>query len=100
MGLLEKVLACSGPNTHFLVRTSCGKVLMNIGLGKFDVPAVCARRADLLAVLLTALPRECVRLGYDLKCLKQLRGKVRLDRKSTRLNSSHLGISYAVFCLT
>src|SRR5205814_8650996 len=24
---------------------------------------------------------------------------VRQDRKSTRLNSSHLGISYAVFCL-
>src|SRR5258705_9084472 len=24
---------------------------------------------------------------------------VRSDRKSTRLNSSHLGISYAVFCL-
>src|SRR5262245_62840515 len=23
---------------------------------------------------------------------------LRLDRKSTRLNSSHLGISYAVFC--
>ena len=22
-----------------------------------------------------------------------------IDRKSTRLNSSHLGISYAVFCL-
>src|SRR5258705_7285774 len=27
------------------------------------------------------------------------RRRVRLDRKSTRLNSSHLGISYAVFCL-
>src|SRR5262245_64389254 len=26
-------------------------------------------------------------------------GQQRLDRKSTRLNSSHLGISYAVFCL-
>src|ERR1035441_10852745 len=26
-------------------------------------------------------------------------GRVDLDRKSTRLNSSHLGISYAVFCL-
>src|SRR5262245_62948664 len=27
-------------------------------------------------------------------------GRVRpVDRKSTRLNSSHLGISYAVFCL-
>src|SRR5262245_65054397 len=25
--------------------------------------------------------------------------EARLDRKSTRLNSSHLGISYAVFCL-
>src|SRR5205814_10605087 len=25
--------------------------------------------------------------------------EVELDRKSTRLNSSHLGISYAVFCL-
>src|SRR5437899_9441977 len=24
---------------------------------------------------------------------------ISLDRKSTRLNSSHLGISYAVFCL-
>src|ERR1035441_10944094 len=28
-----------------------------------------------------------------------LRGRVKVDRKSTRLNSSHLGISYAVFCL-
>src|SRR5438045_8755410 len=27
------------------------------------------------------------------------RGRCRRDRKSTRLNSSHLGISYAVFCL-
>src|SRR5688500_19533181 len=27
-------------------------------------------------------------------------GHPRLDRKSTRLNSSHLVISYAVFCLT
>src|SRR5690625_5599485 len=26
-------------------------------------------------------------------------GKVDLDRKSTRLNSSHVAISYAVFCL-
>src|SRR5205814_8828934 len=28
-----------------------------------------------------------------------IRRAVRIDRKSTRLNSSHLGISYAVFCL-
>src|SRR5258705_3421270 len=29
----------------------------------------------------------------------RLRRDVHTDRKSTRLNSSHLGISYAVFCL-
>src|ERR1039458_6709455 len=29
---------------------------------------------------------------------KMIRVPVYLDRKSTRLNSSHLGISYAVFC--
>src|SRR5262245_64414240 len=31
--------------------------------------------------------------------LEQHRDTVGIDRKSTRLNSSHLGISYAVFCL-
>src|SRR5262245_65348961 len=30
---------------------------------------------------------------------RPLRGRSAEDRKSTRLNSSHLGISYAVFCL-
>src|SRR5690625_6123568 len=33
---------------------------------------------------------------YRSKIFKQLTGK---DRKSTRLNSSHVAISYAVFCL-
>src|SRR3712207_3112155 len=31
--------------------------------------------------------------------LRQVRDMLRLDRKSTRLNSSHANISYAVFCL-
>src|SRR5947199_7031960 len=31
--------------------------------------------------------------------IDDLSRQIRLDRKSTRLNSSHLGISYAVFCL-
>src|SRR5205814_10545657 len=36
-----------------------------------------------------------------LHALSGFLGKIvrRVDRKSTRLNSSHLGISYAVFCL-
>src|SRR5262245_63993895 len=38
-----------------------------------------------------AAPAFYPNLGYD--------PEKDLDRKSTRLNSSHLGISYAVFCL-
>ena len=29
---------------------------MNIGLGHFDVPALCTRRSDLLDALISALP--------------------------------------------
>src|SRR5256885_9829405 len=32
-------------------------------------------------------------------CRLRIKGTLRADRKSTRLNSSHLVISYAVFCL-
>jgi hypothetical protein len=56
LGLLDEVIARSGPNTHFLVQATSGKVLMDIPLGKFDAPAMCIRRADLLAVLLAAFP--------------------------------------------
>src|SRR3712207_8832868 len=33
------------------------------------------------------------------EALPQMRSPIRVDRKSTRLNSSHANISYAVFCL-
>src|SRR5438477_5320616 len=36
--------------------------------------------------------RELTRLAHDA-------GALSVDRKSTRLNSSHMSISYAVFCL-
>src|SRR5258705_5967890 len=43
---------------------------------------------------------EVVALYEGLDMLpKLLQPLVLVDRKSTRLNSSHLGISYAVFCL-
>src|SRR5256885_10504971 len=44
-------------------------------------------------------------LGLDIERFKKdmdsdkAKGRVEADRKSTRLNSSHLVISYAVFCL-
>src|SRR5699024_12409285 len=39
-------------------------------------------------------PLSCVLLNH-----RQTNGSVAIDRKSTRLNSSHVSISYAVFCL-
>src|SRR5438045_4557277 len=39
------------------------------------------------------------RLAVVAVTMPALRDRENEDRKSTRLNSSHLGISYAVFCL-
>src|SRR5258707_9300307 len=44
-------------------------------------------------------PRAEKRVGIELLGLAMLGGLVEQDRKSTRLNSSHANISYAVFCL-
>src|SRR5688572_31106591 len=56
------------------------------------------RSSDLPAELHARRLRQ-VRLQRD-RFPEQVRGDdVRLDRKSTRLNSSHSQISYAVFCL-
>jgi 2-polyprenyl-6-methoxyphenol hydroxylase-like FAD-dependent oxidoreductase len=78
LGLLGTVAACSGHNTHFLVRASSGRALMNIALGNFDVPALCTRRSDLLASLLSAVPRERIQLGREVTHLEQSRSKVQL----------------------
>src|SRR5690625_5455441 len=39
------------------------------------------------------------RLQDNVQQLQQEQGSLSVDRKSTRLNSSHVAISYAVFCL-
>ena len=78
LGLLDAVAARSGANTHFLVRASCGKVLMNLAVGKFDVPSLCTRRSDLLASFLSALPHEQLRLGREFTHLKQSGSGVRV----------------------
>src|SRR5438067_9544648 len=55
---------------------------------KFDEP-----KTKLMAQVYKAL-------GIDRSCLFALAGRDEtLDRKSTRLNSSHVSSSYAVFCL-
>ncbi len=78
LGLLDAVAARSGPNANFLVRGTCGKVLMDIALGNFEVPALCTRRSDLLASLLSAVPPECIRLGKELSHFERSRSSVRL----------------------
>src|SRR3712207_7417017 len=45
-----------------------------------------------------ALPKDATREQKQ-AAQKQQREQVAADRKSTRLNSSHANISYAVFCL-
>src|SRR5256885_12776872 len=62
--------------------------------------------ADRAAALGQFLDRAEIGQRVDLQSAKRARdhhpvetGFAQLDRKSTRLNSSHLVISYAVFCL-
>jgi 2-polyprenyl-6-methoxyphenol hydroxylase-like FAD-dependent oxidoreductase len=76
-GLLDAVARRSGSNTRFLVRGIRGEILMDIALGEFDVPALCARRSDLLAALLSAVPRDCIHLGRELTHLEHARSRVR-----------------------
>jgi 2-polyprenyl-6-methoxyphenol hydroxylase-like FAD-dependent oxidoreductase len=78
LGLLEAVAACSGPNEHFLVRASTGALLMNIGLGQFEVPALCTRRSELLEALLSALPPGCVQLGQTFDRFENGTNKVKI----------------------
>src|SRR2546426_5934151 len=42
---------------------------------------------------------QCVAHGMVQRSVGPATTQARIDRKSTRLNSSHLVISYAVFCL-
>src|SRR5262245_64964085 len=49
--------------------------------------------------ILSSLYRDgVIRPSHEQMSAGLLRGPAFSDRKSTRLNSSHLGISYAVFC--
>src|SRR5688572_31160800 len=63
-----------------------------IGTAAAGVLAATVRRAGLAA-------RALVAAGRALRVAGAGRGAVVADRKSTRLNSSHSQISYAVFCL-
>src|SRR5690625_6173735 len=90
---------------------TCGLVRSNFSFAMI-YPIYVARKQNLApaqsccagtALLLTATCADDL-LGHMCRCLSIMLelhavGCPALDRKSTRLNSSHVAISYAVFCL-
>lgn len=78
LGVLDRVEARSASNTTFLVRSDRGQVLMNIGLGRFEVPALCTRRSDLLTELLSAFSADRIHLGHEFVAFEQSGSKVRV----------------------
>ncbi|HLW77004.1 MAG TPA: FAD-dependent monooxygenase [Bryobacteraceae bacterium] len=82
LGVLDELLPLGGRTTNFLVRAQDGRVLMNIPLGQFDVPGICIRRSDLLAVLLAKLPADAIRLDHEFSRLEQNESSVRLYFKT------------------
>ena len=75
-----------------------------MGLAVFAVPESELQEVPLLPALAQVVA-DGVELvlgpaaGHDAQRRAKLRPQPSLDRKSTRLNSSHVRISYAVFCL-
>src|SRR5688572_32614897 len=64
----------------------------------FRSAAGCGEQLDTNAHLGAGVPHAAGQYGADIELAGHL-GTLRGDRKSTRLNSSHSQISYAVFCL-
>src|SRR5690606_40835648 len=73
--------------------------VLDAGIHARDVLARDAATGDLVLELVQLALGRVERLEGDLD-LRELAGAtgLLLDRKSTRLNSSHVKISYAVFC--
>src|SRR3712207_7321151 len=69
-----------------LFRSHIGQLATSAGQGAPDVTQ------------LAVLPREQQQAGVENRAVRP-QGYPDQDRKSTRLNSSHANISYAVFCL-
>src|SRR5258705_1641598 len=59
----------------------------------------CGRATDPCDTPLRSVEDAYDNFGGPQRRITRIRRTSALDRKSTRLNSSHLGISYAVFCL-
>src|SRR5256885_4481883 len=84
---------------HFFVRRApdISYVLYTIGRGIDEVYGVRADGDNGNGAMIGRKPHP---VHQQLALIERTEiGRQRIDRKSTRLNSSHLVISYAVFCL-
>src|SRR5438309_4253415 len=82
-----------------LVFARIGAMVMLLpGFGETNIP-VRIKLAIALALTLIILPLHRAAYTIDMQSLTPLMVLLVQDRKSTRLNSSHSSISYAVFCL-
>src|SRR5438876_4062237 len=68
-----------------------------VDLGSLPINLVLAPEKDRAVVVLSGWREQGVQV-VDLKTRKVTQTLLQKDRKSTRLNSSHPSISYAVFC--
>src|SRR5207249_8041482 len=90
----ERALIATGEELAGLVHHPSAEVLLALLENPaLDETQVCLllERKDLPGEILEEIARRKA-------LLKSYRVKRALDRKSTRLNSSHVSISYAVFC--
>src|SRR5256885_4600751 len=93
-GLAGELAQEAAPNISMGVLTQAGSAVLALAAAWFAQrawPTLRQPRAAVAAVVLAVLSAFLPWLGACLLALA--------DRKSTRLNSSHLVISYAVFCL-
>src|SRR5690606_39539532 len=74
-----------------------GAAVARMSSGSADGGGAAVRRTG-TAEVRTAAERPCEGPARR-RCGRRHNGRLHEDRKSTRLNSSHVKISYAVFCL-
>lgn len=64
MGLLERCLEMSTPLSSIELRSLKGRVLLHARLDREDSPVICMRRPDLLSVLHSVVPENCIKLSH------------------------------------
>src|SRR5690349_23115799 len=94
-----KAVAATGVQLGLVV--GGGNILRGTTASQQGMDRVSADYMGMLATVINALALQELleKKGVDTRVMTAIRMEELADRKSTRLNSSHVEISYAVFCL-